>query len=118
MTNPPTPATTSAPATGPITTVTNAGLSLVQLGTNIISVPLKTVGTLGVSVARLGATVLTVPLAVVAPQTRTDVVKATNEVVDSAAKLYLSVVEAVINGVNDVSRGVANAVNNAAGSLK
>lgn len=111
MTSPQTPATTSAPVTGPITTITNAGLSLIQLGTTVISVPLKSVGAIGVSVIRLGTSVLTVPLGVVAPQTRSEVVSATNEVVDAAEKLYLSIINSVINGVDSVSRGVANAAN-------
>ncbi len=110
MSNPP---TTPASIGGPITTVTNAGLSLVRLGTSTISAPLKSVGDLGVSLIRLGTSVLTVPIAVISPQTRNEVVAASNEVTDAASKLYTTIVNAVIGGIDSVANSVTTAVNEA-----
>ncbi|NTU86178.1 MAG: hypothetical protein HGA45_43760 [Chloroflexales bacterium] len=111
MTSPQVSSTT--PATGPITTVTNVGLSLIQLGATAVTVPLKTIGALGVSLIRLGTSVMTVPIAVVAPQSRDEVVKATNDVADAAGRLYLSIINAVIGGIDSATRTINTTVTEA-----
>ena len=105
MTN---PQTTPAPApgAGPIATVANVGLSLFRLGANVVTFPLKTAGDLGVNLIRLGTNLLNVPVAVVAPQSRSEFASATNDVADAASRLYLSLINAFIGGIETVTRTV------------
>ncbi|NTW00569.1 MAG: hypothetical protein HGA19_04585 [Oscillochloris sp.] len=66
--------------------------------------------TFGATLARASATIVSWPLTLLPPQTRTDAANAAGSLINAVGSLHLSVLKAVVSGVNAASVEVDKAL--------
>jgi hypothetical protein len=101
---------TPAPATGPISTITNVGTSLIRLGGTVITLPFSAASSITNSLVGIVSNVGTSLNNAVSPQGSNEIVKAASDLIGATTGLYVGVLKATAGGLDTVVRTINTAV--------
>ncbi|NTW02919.1 MAG: hypothetical protein HGA19_16830 [Oscillochloris sp.] len=107
-----------APLTGPLSTVTNVGISLVRLCATVITLPITTASTLTSSLANVVTNVATTATNAVNSQGSNEIVSAATNVINSTTGLYVTLLKTAVSGLDTVARTVNTTVNDVAEKVR
>ncbi|WP_129631091.1 hypothetical protein [Candidatus Oscillochloris fontis] len=103
--------TNAQTTSGPLSTITNVGTSLIRLGATVVTLPLNTVSTVTANLSRMVNDVATSAGNAVSNPESNDIVKAAGDLINATTGLYMGLVKTVVGGVEQASQAVTKAVN-------